>query len=144
MAGHPARTRAGNVLQGASGNARRQASLPCLDTKISCLAPSVVYPLYRRFVVTCFCVSSSTPKYFRTFSHAFDRSPSSACSYTTRLERSPEGRDASKTGKDLAKSSHPHATGARNQTFTGGNCRGTRQLDQKYTPLIRKQHANGG
>ena len=74
-AGHPTRTRAGNVLQGVSGNTLRQASLPCLDTKISYSAPLVVYPLNLWLLVACVCVSSSTSKYFRTALRAFDPHP---------------------------------------------------------------------
>ena len=73
MAGQRARARTGNVLQGVSDNTLRQASLPCLDTKISCLAPSVVYPLESQALVARFCVSSSTSKYFRTAPPTFDR-----------------------------------------------------------------------
>jgi hypothetical protein len=45
MAGNQVPRYAGAFLQDTSGNSRRQASLPCLDTNLSSLAPSGRLPL---------------------------------------------------------------------------------------------------
>ena len=135
------RNRAGNVSRGVAGNTLRQASLPCLDTKMSCLAPSVDCP-WSLVAYGCFLTLVDNSKVFPTLRAVLDRRRAE----DTRLDKVPgrsvKDRDASGTGKDLAKSSHPHARGAKPDPFTEGNRRWPQRLDQKYTAQIGWQQAN--
>ena len=116
MAEQRTRGRAATVSQGVAGNTRRHASLPCLDRKNSWLAPSVVSreSLIARGSFLCAFEDSKVvpnrPAHLR-------RTGAECTQYTKCPGRSPEDRDASRSGKNLAKSFHPHAAGVRSQAL---------------------------